>query len=592
MSGYKRKHEDDNQLPIPPRWLHCPRKGQLIQDKFLPLKTPLDSRYDPQVPEECRFNIDMLLNSLKVSKKKIGLFVNLCNTDRFYNKQEIETKEGGCCVTTLRCKGRSEAPTEEQTEAFIGLCEKFISKKPLEIIGVHCTHGFNRTGFLIVAYLVEKLSWSLDAAIRQFAQARPPGIYKQDYLDELFRRYGDGDPEERPQAPALPSWCTESDDTEVDDDGKAVNGAGGGGGKRKREFAKKDAKFMEGVKGVFQITTQPRLSHIQRKCQSMAGWKSSGFPGSQPVSMDIQNLSNLKHKPYKVSWKADGTRYMMLVDGKDEVYMIDRDNCVFHVPHLNFYKRKDLNSYLGDTLLDGELIIDKVDGKDIPRYLVYDIIKFEGLDVGKTDFDRRMLCIEKEIIGPRYTKMQQGTLDKSKEPFSVRIKNFYDITMCRKILDGNFSKTLSHEVDGLIFQPSADPYICGRCQDILKWKPPALNSVDFKLKIQRVERVGMLPETKGLLYVGQLEAPFAEMKVTKNLKQYDNKIIECTFDGQSWQFMRERTDKSFPNSYNTAMGVCGSIKTPVTKDLLLQVIEKDRWQPDASKLMPPPVRRP
>ena len=26
-------------------------------------------------------------------------------------------------------------------------------------VGVHCTHGFNRTGFLIIAYLVEKDDW-------------------------------------------------------------------------------------------------------------------------------------------------------------------------------------------------------------------------------------------------------------------------------------------------------------------------------------------------------------------------------------------------------------------------------------------------
>jgi len=25
--------------------------------------------------------------------------------------------------------------------------------------GVHCTHGFNRTGFLIIAYLVERDDW-------------------------------------------------------------------------------------------------------------------------------------------------------------------------------------------------------------------------------------------------------------------------------------------------------------------------------------------------------------------------------------------------------------------------------------------------
>lgn len=57
----------------------------------------------------------------------------------------------------------------------------------------------------------------------------------------------------------------------------------------------------------------------------------------------------------------------------------------------------------------------------------------------------------------------------------------------------------------------------------------------------------------GYLYVGQLEAPFAKIKYTKILKELDGKIIECKFENNQWVFMRERTDKSFPNSYNTAM---------------------------------------
>ena len=36
----------------------------------------------------------------------------------------------------------------------------------------------------------------------------------------------------------------------------------------------------------------------------------------------------------------------------------------------------------------------------------------------------------------------------------------------------------------------------------------------------------------------------------------NNKIIECSWDGKQWKFMRQRTDKSFPNSYDTAMGQC------------------------------------
>lgn len=46
---------------------------------------------------------------------------------------------------------------------------------------------------------------SVEAAVNVFAQMRPPGIYKQDYLDELFVRYGDR--EDTPAAPPLPDWC-------------------------------------------------------------------------------------------------------------------------------------------------------------------------------------------------------------------------------------------------------------------------------------------------------------------------------------------------------------------------------------------------
>jgi len=63
-------------------------------------------------------------------------------------------------------------------------------------------------------------------------------------------------------------------------------------------------------------------------------------------------------------------------------------------------------------------------------------------------------------------------------------------------------------------------------------------------------------------------------QVTKELKQYDNKIIECKFENNSWVFMRQRIDKSFPNAYNTAMAVCNSISNPVTKEMLFEFIDR------------------
>ncbi|XP_005377798.1 PREDICTED: mRNA-capping enzyme isoform X2 [Chinchilla lanigera] len=565
---------------IPPRWLNCPRRGQPVAGRFLPLKTMLGPRYDSQVAEENRFHPSMLSNYLKSLKVKMSLLVDLTNTSRFYDRNDIEKE--GIKYIKLQCKGHGECPTTENTETFIRLCERFNERNPPELIGVHCTHGFNRTGFLICAFLVEKMDWSIEAAVATFAQARPPGIYKGDYLKELFRRYGDI--EEAPPPPVLPDWCFEDDEDEDEDEDvkkESEPGSSASFGKRRKERLKLGAIFLEGVtvKGVTQVTTQPKLGEVQQKCHQFCGWEGSGFPGAQPVSMDKQNIKLLEQNPYKVSWKADGTRYMMLIDGTNEVFMIDRDNSVFHVSNLEFPFRKDLRMHLSSTLLDGEMIIDRVNGQTVPRYLIYDIIKFNAQPVGDCDFNIRLQCIEREIINPRHEKIKSGLIDKTQEPFSVRNKPFFDIHASRK------------------------KYKPGRCDDILKWKPPSLNSVDFRLKITRLGGEGLLPQNVGLLYVGGFERPFAQIKVTKELKQYDNKIIECKFENNSWVFMRQRTDKSFPNAYNTAMAVCNSISNPVTKEMLFEFIDrcaaasqgqkrKHHLDPDTELMPPPPPKMP
>lgn len=49
------------------------------------------------------------------------------------------------------------------------------------------------------------------------------------------------------------------------------------------------------------------------------------------------------------------------------------------------------------------MVIDEVNDRKFPRYLVYDIVKFEGETVGQMDFNIRFLCIQKEIVGARHT---------------------------------------------------------------------------------------------------------------------------------------------------------------------------------------------
>lgn len=157
--------------PIPERWLNCPRKAtNLIGGKFIAFKTPLDSKFDSQVSDEYIFHPEMMFTATKTMKQKLGLWIDLTNSKRFYDSSIIEKHD--CKYTKLSCRGHGETPSPDSVDLFINICLNFIRKNPLHIIGVHCTHGFNRTGFLIVSYLVRELDWSVEAAVAEFAKIR------------------------------------------------------------------------------------------------------------------------------------------------------------------------------------------------------------------------------------------------------------------------------------------------------------------------------------------------------------------------------------------------------------------------------------
>ncbi len=49
-------------------------------------------------------------------------------------------------------------------------------------------------------------------------------------------------------------------------------------------------------------------------------------------------------------------------------------------------------------------------------------------------------------------------------------------------------KTLPHHTDGFIFAPVRQPYVAGRQDNLLKWKPMEMNSIDFLLRVGKLTR--------------------------------------------------------------------------------------------------------
>jgi pimeloyl-ACP methyl ester carboxylesterase/protein-tyrosine phosphatase len=93
-------------------------------------------------------------------------------------------------------------PTETEVDAFIalvdGLRERQENRAKDEnwtndyVVGVHCHYGFNRTGYFIVCYLIERCGFGVKDAIDAFAKARPNGIRHSHFLDRLYVRYCSG----------------------------------------------------------------------------------------------------------------------------------------------------------------------------------------------------------------------------------------------------------------------------------------------------------------------------------------------------------------------------------------------------------------
>jgi mRNA-capping enzyme len=91
----------------------------------------------------------------------------------------------------------------------------------------------------------------------------------------------------------------------------------------------------------------------------------------------------------------------------------------------------------------------------------------------------------------------------------------------------------------------------------------------------------------GELYVGGYDQPFNTIKVNKTLRALNGRIIECKWEENQWKFMRERTDKSYPNAARTAVSVCNSIKYPVTEAMLFSITDSMTDETQNQMMAPP-----
>lgn len=291
-------------------------------------------------------------------------------------------------------------------------------------------------------------------------------------------------------------------------------------------------------------------------------------------------------------------------------------------------------------VFDGELVQDK--SEDYVKFLIFDALVVNGVNVMNLTFENRLKSVKNQIIKKLRTKeyleiQNKGTEDNEEDfeylkldeeddtTIKVFLKDFfYDLHT--KHLYEKIVPKLDHGNDGIVYTMNDCPYYPGTWQQIIKWKPAFMNSVDFNLKL-----ITSYSDTEYIwgLYTRTFENPellfdwifFKDQEenekyrklVSDHNKLNKSVIMECAYKHEldyehllkynkykrlematdlpkedsikkdfkfsmelledhrahlkgGWIAERQRTDKDFPNSMTVAKNIQETITDPVTVD--------------------------
>ncbi|XP_021490189.1 RNA/RNP complex-1-interacting phosphatase [Meriones unguiculatus] len=169
---------------IPERWKDYLPVGQRMPGtRFIAFKVPLQKKFEAKLmPEECFSPLD-LFNKIQEQNEELGLIIDLTYTQRYYKIEDLPETISYIKIFTVG----HQVPDNDTIFKFKCAVKEFLKKNKDndKLIGVHCTHGLNRTGYLICRYLIDVEGMRPDDAIELFNRCRGHCIERQNYIENL-----------------------------------------------------------------------------------------------------------------------------------------------------------------------------------------------------------------------------------------------------------------------------------------------------------------------------------------------------------------------------------------------------------------------
>uniref|UniRef100_A0A914WP18 Tyrosine specific protein phosphatases domain-containing protein n=1 Tax=Plectus sambesii TaxID=2011161 RepID=A0A914WP18_9BILA len=254
----------------PDRWEQYMPMGKVIEGtRFVAFKTPLKQSLCTRIDKNDHFNVSHVLMEVTRLGRRLGMVVDLTNTDRYYDSNDLTML--GVEYVKLNCPGHEVDGREDIVDKFIYNIDSFLSRHPDEdlLIGVHCTHGINRTGYLISRYLIDRCDWSADAAMGAFEAGRGYAIERGNYVLALNRAEA-----QRKSGRRKRTWEVKSESS--DEASKQQK-------KKKKKKAKKRSKN--------DTSTVPDADEMQQMWQMMVG-AAQTMMTSGAVSSPVYGMPN------------------------------------------------------------------------------------------------------------------------------------------------------------------------------------------------------------------------------------------------------------------------------------------------------------
>ncbi|KAM6113228.1 RNA/RNP complex-1-interacting phosphatase isoform 2-T2 [Phoenicopterus ruber ruber] len=240
---------------VPDRWTnYVPLGRRMPGTRFIAFKVPLKKGFDQKLHPEERFSPRDLIKKIKEQKEELGLIIDLTYTTRYYGPEELPAT---LCYSKIVTMGH-KIPNKHTIFQFKCVVKKFLrdNKDNDKLIGVHCTHGLNRTGYLVCRYLIDVEGMEPNTAIELFNRARGHPIERPNYIQDLqnisvkktcgLKNLGSGPFREKASAtPTVKKQMAKHRPPRSDQSSLAMPKTSGSAKKNRRRGAKAQARHQE-----------------------------------------------------------------------------------------------------------------------------------------------------------------------------------------------------------------------------------------------------------------------------------------------------------------------------------------------------------